>query len=256
MVKLCSNCKKEIKSGKNFCGFCGTPVKIKERRCNKCNELLEDGENFCSMCGEKYTEAADIEPTPALTIEKESLLKGTLVNTHESYTLRFLKGTGEDEKKTVRALNKEVSGGRWNEGLFLHNKDEKLVFIRRKDSSFIEGYSYNNNLIPFCIYTVFKEVDHVWENSRYAQEYCYFFHNLDAFFVWDSYIFMSIYEGKIAWSAADGRDACNLPNKQADVTMYAPGRPELEFLPNVNIKSTHFYNNAECKLVKGVFIPI
>lgn len=258
MVKLCSNCKKEIKPGKRFCGFCGTAVIIKERRCNQCNELLEDGENFCSMCGSKYTEADNIEVTPSSASEKEKHLKaGSLVTA--SGTLRFSKGTGEDEKKAVRALKKEVqehSGGRWNRGLFLYNKDEKLVYIRRKDSSYIEGYSYNNAHVLFRRYTVPKEVDQVWEKSPYAQECCYFFHNIDAFFVWDSYIFMSIYEGRLAWSAADRRDAHYLPNEQADVTLYYGGRPELEFLPNGNIRCQHFFNNAECKLEKGVFIPI
>jgi len=81
VVILCSNCKKEIRPGRNFCGFCGTPVKKKERRCNRCNELLEDGENFCPMCGEKYIEARHEDDTyinQSSTIKTESCCINTI----------------------------------------------------------------------------------------------------------------------------------------------------------------------------------
>jgi len=258
MVEICSNCKNTLRPGSKFCGFCGTPVKNKERRCSKCNELLEDGERFCPMCGEKYTEAGDIfTPAPSFTSQKENLLTaGTLVSVSD--TLRFSKGTSEEVKKAVRTLKKQVNNflSNWGYELFLYNKDEEVVFLRRQNSPFIEGYRYSNTQVPFRKYTVSSEVDYVWRNSRHAQSFAYFFHNLDAFFAWDDYIFISVYEGKLAWTAADRRDTYYLPNKQSDVTIYLSGVPELEFLPNGNIRCQHFYDNAECKLVKGVLIPV
>jgi len=81
---------------------------------------------------------------------------------------------------------------------------------------------------------------------------------MDAFFAWDDYIFLSVYEGKIAWAAADSwtEDAGYLPNRKSDETISLPGAPKLEFLANGNIRCEHFYINTECKYVKGVLIPV
>lgn len=251
MENLCSGCKKEIKPGKNFCGFCGRPVQVKVRQCSNCNEELEDMEQFCPNCGVKYLETTNIEtPQPAFMEYDESLNKGTLLYIYDSKELRFLRGTGDDEKKAVRKLRKEANR------LFLYSKDERVAFIRKENSSYIEGYSYDNIHAPFIKYTVSNEVDHVWRKSTYAKDHYYFFHNLDAFFAWDGYIFLSVYKGKIVWSASDGRDTWLLPNQKSDEIMHYPGTPQLEFLPNGYIRSAHFYGNTKCKLVNGVFIPI
>jgi len=256
---LCSKCKKEIKPGKNFCGYCGTPVNKKERRCHKCNELLDDEEIYCPMCGEKYSDSSEeksIQYIPVIDIEENNLIKATIVKRDSS--LSFTKYTPEHIKKVVKVLKNECWSVSWYDSLFLHNKEEKMVFARRKGYSYIEGYSYSNNrtLVPLRKYTVSEEVDYVWRTTIYAREYACFFHNLDAFFSWDGYIFLSVYNGRIAWSAADRRNEGKLPNKKADVNIYKPGVPELEFLPNGNIRCSHFYDNAECKLVNGVLIPV
>ena len=257
MVELCSNCNKPLRAGSKFCGFCGTPVKA-ERRCKKCNELLEYGEMFCPMCGERYEEAAHVSPALSHTVQEEKpMTAGTLVDVYDAQTLRFLRGTSDDVKKAVRALKKEVKYAyKWCEGLFLYNKDEQVAFLRRGESPCIEAYSYEDTQVPLCKYTVPNEVDYIWQHTSYAQRFAYFFHNMDAFFAWDDYIFLSVYEGKLAWTAADSRDTYYLPNKKADETIYRPGAPELEFLSNGNIRSEHFYNNAECRYVKGALIPI
>lgn len=54
---LCTKCNSEIKTGKKFCGICGTPAVVPERRCGACNTKLDEGENFCPDCGTKYSEA-------------------------------------------------------------------------------------------------------------------------------------------------------------------------------------------------------
>jgi len=170
MEEICSNCNKKLRTGSKFCAFCGTPVKIKERRCNKCNELLEDEEIFCPMCGEKYTEVSNITPAPSFTTQKERIwTTGTLVDSFDAETLSFLSGTGEDVKKAVEALKEKVKGvKKWSDGIFLYNKDEEVAFIRRDNSPFIEAYSYKNIQAPFRKYTVSNEVDLVWEKSSYA----------------------------------------------------------------------------------------
>lgn len=56
-LMLWTKCNSEIKVGKKFCGICGTPAVVPERRCGACNTKLDDGENFCSDCGTKYGEA-------------------------------------------------------------------------------------------------------------------------------------------------------------------------------------------------------
>jgi len=91
---LCSKCKKEIKPGKNFCGYCGTPVNKKERRCHKCNELLDDEEIYCPMCGEKYSDSSEeksIQYIPVIDIEENNLIKATIVKRDSS--LSFTKYT-------------------------------------------------------------------------------------------------------------------------------------------------------------------
>jgi len=129
--------------------------------------------------------------------------------------LEVFKGTSDDVKKAVRALKKEIKYAyKWCEGLFLYNKDEQVAFLRRGESPCIEAYSYDDTQVPLCKYIVPNEVDYIWQHTSYAQRFAYFFNNVDAFFAWDDYIFLSVYEGKLAWTAADSRDTYYLPNRK------------------------------------------
>lgn len=96
--------KKRNKTWEKILWFFGKPVEAKVCRCSKCNEVLENIENFCPMCGEKYIDTNNIEVFPIGNNKPSN--EGSYVL--KSGSLRFFKGTEEDEKEAVKKLKKEV----------------------------------------------------------------------------------------------------------------------------------------------------
>jgi RNA polymerase subunit RPABC4/transcription elongation factor Spt4 len=249
-LMICTKCNSEIKPGKKFCGICGTPAVVPERRCGACNTKLDEGENFCPDCGAKYGENTIIVGTkPTKTEAKKPIFEtNSLISSDCRTTLRIKKGISEEEKATIKKLKKS------NE-FFLYDKEKNVIYTKR-DDLYIEAYFPNNLQTPIIKYTISETINKLISFKILNRPMYYFYSNQDAFFAWDDYIFISVYKGQIKWSAADTRDERHLPNQKADCSICYPGQPELEFLPNGNIKSMSFYDNIECKIEQGMFVPI
>lgn len=100
-----------------------------------------------------------------------------------------------------------------------------------------------------------------WFSKKFTKinwntKYFLFYTNADALIAWGDYAFISIYNGQICWSAADSRSEFDLPGGKANEIIHCSGAPELELLPNGNVK-IGFVNSgkAEYRIEKGVLIP-
>jgi hypothetical protein len=152
------------------------------------------------------------------------------------------------EKKILPKLKKD-------QGFILYDNERNLFFMQRDNWSRIEVIKPSDITNPVARYTLPKELGNI--KPQYSFRWFLFYTNIDAFIAWGDYIFLSVYNGQICWTAADSRDEDKLPGGKANQIIHCSGGGELELLPNGNVKIGFGFRGGitEYRLEKGVLIP-
>lgn len=259
----CIKCNAILKDGAKFCVKCGEKVVLKQY-CQSCKTEIGDGDAFCAECGNPIVQqeakpiVQAVEKAIGQQIEKpivQQKANPTVVSAKVLETYNRSKLTkaqseklSQDEKKAITKLKKD-------EGFIFYDCERNYVFMQRENWSYIDVIIPSDLKKPIARFTLPKDTGlllyRMSDRSRYL-----FYTNEDAFITWDDYIFISVYKGKICWSAADYRDEERLPGAKANEYIMCPGGPELELLPDGKLKIIFASGEpVTYRIERGVLIP-
>lgn len=229
----CVKCNEVLKEGAKFCVKCGEKVILK-KRCQWCNTVIGQADIFCAECGKPITISSGIASPKVF----KSFMQTRLTKAQSAKL-------SEEEKKIIQKLKKHPD-------FILYDNERNFIFLQRDNWSYIEVISPSTVASPVTRYTIPIEFNQLglWQ-KRFL-----FYTNEDAFIVWDEYIFLSVYNGLICWSAANIRSIkaikC-LPGGKVDENI--GDIPEVELLPSGGLKVSFYHNKAvEYQIKQGVLI--
>lgn len=234
----CVKCNAILKDGAKFCVKCGEKVVLK-KYCQNCKAEIGNDDAFCAECGNPIV----LQETN-ISVASSKVFKTFVVS---KLTKAQSEKLSEEEKKVITKLKKDP-------GFILYDNERNYVFMQRDNWSYIEVIIPSALKTPVAHFTLPKEAAKLLyrmsDRSRYL-----FYTNEDALIIWDDYILVSIYNGKICWSAADDRDESRLPGGKANEYIMCSGGPELEVLPDGRLKVTFASAPVEYRIEHGVLIP-
>ncbi|MDF2538775.1 MAG: hypothetical protein K0S76_1796 [Herbinix sp.] len=233
----CVKCNAILNDGAKFCVKCGEKVVLK-KYCQSCKAEIGNGDVFCAECGNPI-----VPPKTNTSIASPKIFKTHVIS---RLTKAQSEKLSEDEKKVIIKLKKDA-------GFILYDNERNFVFMQRDNWSYIEVITPSAQKKPvdrFTLPTEFAKLKHGMDRTHYL-----FYTNADALIIWDDYIFVSIYNGQICWSAADSRDERRLPGGKANECIMCSGAPELELLPNGRLKAAFQGAPVEYRIEQGVLIP-
>lgn len=234
----CIKCNAILKDGAKFCVKCGEKVILK-KYCQSCKAEIGDGDAFCAECGTPSTQQKTNNSIASSKIFKTYAISRITKAQSEKLS--------EEEKKIITKLKKDV-------GFILYDNERNYVFMQRDSWSYIEVISPSDLKKSVARFTLPKEFEKLY--FRMSGRACFLFYtNSDALIIWDDYIFVSIYNGQICWSAADSRDEDRLPGGKANEYIYCAGGPEIELLPNGRLRTAFHRDPVEYRIEQGVLIP-
>lgn len=247
----CKKCGNSVAEKEKFCWECGTKIE-REALCKGCGSKLKLGAKFCSMCGQDVVEQIVTQKSVTSTTVLKEGTGIASAKVLDTYTRPRLTKTQSEklsdaEKKIIPKLKKDRD-------FIVYDNERNLFFMQRDNWSHIEVIKPSDITNPVAKFTFPKELGRIRPQFEFRK--FLFYTNIDAFIAWGDYIFVSIYKGHICWSAADIRDGDKLPGGKINETIFCSGVPELEFLPNSNVK-IDFTNcgKVEYRIEQGLLIP-
>lgn len=252
----CVKCNAILKDGAKFCVKCGEKVVLK-KYCQYCKAVMNNDDVFCAECGKQSTAPKTVtnvgttKTVASISTSKTAtdIASPTVLSTGQTrITKAQSEKLSEAEKKIIPKLKKD-------EDFILYDNERNLFFMQRDNWSRIEVIKPSDITNPVARFTLPKELGNI--KPQYSFQRFLFYTNIDAFIAWGDYIFLSVYNGRICWTAADSRDEHNLPGGKANEIIHCSGSAELELLPNGNVKIGFGSRSeiTEYRLEKGVLIP-